>query len=119
MCVLGLKACDFVVWTRKGIKCVEIIFDPHFITDVTGKLERFQIRQVLPLIISGPVDDKKWQQSEPAERNKCQQSELAEGNKCQQSELAEEKECIQSQGKYMLFSMQERSIKSIIFNSLG
>ena len=62
-----------------------------------GKLVRFQIRQVLPLIISGPVDDKK----------------------CQQSELAEEKECIQSQGKYMLFSMQERSIQSIIFNSLG
>lgn len=59
MSVLGLKACDFVVWTRKRIKCVEILFDPKFMADVSRKLERFWIGQVLPLMISGAAEEKK------------------------------------------------------------
>lgn len=44
MFVLGLEACDFVVCTRKGIKCVEILFDPQFMLDVSMQLERLWIK---------------------------------------------------------------------------
>ena len=97
MYVLGLKACDFVVWTRKGIKCVEILFDPQFMIDVSGKLERFWIGQVLPLMISGPADDQKCNQSELIDKKKCNQSEPAEEKKCNQSEPVEEKRSNQSE----------------------
>ena len=97
MYVLGMKACDFVVWTRKGFKCVEILFDPQFMIDVSGKLERFWIGQVLPLMISGPADDQKCNQSELIDEKKCSQSEPAEEKKCDQSEPVEEKRSNQSE----------------------
>ena len=79
MYVLGLKACDFVVWTRNGIKCVEIVFDPQFIIDVR---KAFGILDWSSFpIISGPADDKKCNQSEPVDDKKCNQSEPAEEKK--------------------------------------
>ena len=72
---------NVVVWTRNGIQCAEILFDPQFMIDVSGKLLGFWIGQVLPLIISGPADDKKCNQSEPVDDKKCNQSEPAEEKK--------------------------------------
>ena len=84
MYVLGLKACDFVVWTRKGIKCVKIMFDSQFMVDVIRKLERFWIGQVLPLMISGAADVKKCNNESGSAERKPNQPGAADEKKSQQ-----------------------------------
>ena len=51
MFVLGLKLCDFVVWTKKGITTIEISHDPTFTKAVCAKLEKFWTSQVVPLML--------------------------------------------------------------------
>ena len=51
MFVIGLEMCDFVVWTIKYIKSVRVPYDPAFMADVTAKLERFWVGQVVPLMM--------------------------------------------------------------------
>ena len=99
MFVLGLKACDFVVWTRKGIKCVEILFDPQFMVDVSKKLERFWIGQVLPLMISGAAKEKKSHQLGHEEK-RFSQSGPTDEKPCQSGHASEKKLCNQSEGNY-------------------
>ena len=95
MYVLGLKACDFVVWTRNGIKCVEIVFDPQFIIDVRKAFGILDWSSFA--IISGPADDKKCNQSEPVDDKKSNQSEPADENKNQAEPAEGKKNCNQSQ----------------------
>ena len=64
--------------------------------DVSGKLERFWISQVLPLMISGPADDQKCNQSELIDEKKCNQSEPVEEKRSNKSEPTDEKKCNQS-----------------------
>ena len=51
MHLTGLEMCDFVVWTKKGIKSVYVPYDPAFMAVVTAKLERFWVGQVVPLMM--------------------------------------------------------------------
>ena len=46
----GLDKCDFVVWTNKGIHCVEVLVDKKFMQLVLLKLEKFLVSQVAPLL---------------------------------------------------------------------
>ena len=52
MYVIGLLSCDFVVWTTKGIHCVEVPYNGIFMVDVLIKLEKFWLTQVVPLLMS-------------------------------------------------------------------
>jgi hypothetical protein len=56
MFVLGLKSCDLVVWTTKGIKNIEIPYESTFMETVCIKLEKFWISQVVPLMLPAVSD---------------------------------------------------------------
>ncbi len=56
MFVLGLKSCDFVIWTKKGIKNIEIPYDSTFMDIVCAKLEKFWTSQVVPLMMPAVTD---------------------------------------------------------------
>ena len=51
--VNGLDKSDFVVWTNKGIHCVEVLVDKRFMQLVLLKLEKFWVTQVVPLLFDG------------------------------------------------------------------
>ena len=51
--VTGLDKSDFVVWTNKGIYCVEVLVDKRFMQLVLLKLEKFWVTQVVPLLFDG------------------------------------------------------------------
>jgi hypothetical protein len=51
--VTGLDSCDFVVRTKKGIHCVEIMTDESFMAHVLLKVEKFWVSQVAPLLFDG------------------------------------------------------------------
>lgn len=51
MFVLGLKLCEFVVWTKKGITTMQVPHDSKFTKTVCAKLEKFWISQVVPLML--------------------------------------------------------------------
>ena len=51
MFVLGLKLCEFVVWTKKGITTIQVPHDSTFTKTVCAKLEKFWISQVVPLML--------------------------------------------------------------------
>ena len=56
MFVLGLKSCDFVIWTKKGIKNIEIPYNSTFMEIVCAKLEKFWTSQVVPLMMPAVTD---------------------------------------------------------------
>ena len=51
--VTGLDKRDFIVWTRKGIHCVEVLLHESFMAHVLLKLEKFWVSQVVPMLFDG------------------------------------------------------------------
>lgn len=49
--VCGVKYCDFVVWTEKGVSMERIEVDPDFFVDVAEHVEHFFKYSILPEII--------------------------------------------------------------------
>lgn len=48
MFVCEPTACDFVLWTTKGIFVVQVTFEPKFMESICGTLERFWVTHVIP-----------------------------------------------------------------------
>ena len=51
MGVCGVKHCDLVVYTTKGISCIPVNFDEIFFTELMKKLEDFFLKNILPKLL--------------------------------------------------------------------
>jgi hypothetical protein len=53
MFVTDLEKCDFIIWTKKGIHCVEVFLNKSFTDHVLLKLEKFWVSQIVPMLFDG------------------------------------------------------------------
>ena len=51
MLVSGLKKCDFVTYTSKGIYVIEVDFDEQFLQDVLTKVSLFYQKYIIPSLL--------------------------------------------------------------------